>query len=79
MARKSLLLRQHCQAIFHSKKAVFFLPIFQNFKNWASKGKLGKYQKCSEYLHSNICKTHLRHCGKKVQFSRDFRIDGAHI
>ena len=79
MAKKSLPLRQYCQVIFRSKKVVFFLSIFQNFKNWVSKAKSGKCQKCSKYFQCKICNTHLRYCGKIVQFSKDFRADVVHI
>ena len=59
------------------KNCVFF-SIFQSFKNWVSKAKLRKCQKCSKYFQCKICNTHLRYCGKIVQFSKDFRADGAH-
>ena len=35
--------------------------------------------KCSKYFQCRICNTHLRHSGKTVQFSKDFRTDGVHI
>ena len=78
MARKLLHLRWYCQILFHSKKFVFSLSIFQIFKNWVSKEKLKKSQKCSKYFQCKIRNTHLRYCGKTVQFSKDFRADSGH-
>ena len=40
---------------------------------------MGKCQKCSKYFKCKICNTHLRYCAKRVQFSKYFRADGAHI
>ena len=79
MARELLHLRWYCQVLCHCKKFVFSLSIFQFFKNWVSKEKLKKSQKCSKYFQCEICNTHLRYCGKTVQFSKDFRADGEHI
>ena len=39
---------------------------------------MGKCQKCSKYFQCRICNTHLRYCGTKAQFSRDFTAYGAH-
>ena len=44
---------------------MLFLPLFETFKNWVSKGKLGKCQKCTKCFQWRICNTQLRHCGKK--------------
>ena len=61
---------------FNLKK---FLPIFQNINNLVSKAMLGKCQKCSKHFQCKMCNSHLRHCGKKVQFTKDFRTDGDQI
>ena len=53
----------------------WFSTIFQPCKQ----KKLGKCQKCSEYFQCKIVNAPLSHCGKKVQFSKEFRADGAHI
>ena len=75
MARKSLPLTLS----FALKKLYFFFQFSKKYKNWVSKEKLGKCQKCSKYFQYKICNTHMRHCRKKVQLSEDFRTDGAHI
>ena len=61
------------------EKKLFFLSIFQSFKNWVSKVKLEKSQKCSKCFQCKICNTLLTYCGKIVQFNKDFRTDGTHM
>ena len=75
MARESLPLRLS----FALKKLYFIFQFFKKYKNWIRKAKLGKCRKCSKYFQYKIGNTHMRHCCKNVQFSEDFRTDGAHI
>ena len=49
---------------------MFFLPIFQNFKNWVSKAKLSNWKKCSNFFQCRICNTHLKIVAKKSNLAK---------
>ena len=75
MAKKFCPQDNTAKLSFTLEKLCFFFQFYKIL----SKANLGKCQKCSKYFQCRICNTHSRHCGKKDQFSKDFRTDGAHV